>query len=216
MMLLRPPGVYRADDDTSLLTTVVRRGGYARGRRVLDIGTGTGVLAVEAARAGASALTAVDVSLRSVAAAWFNARAHGAPLRVRRGDLFEPVRGERFDLLLANPPYVPAPGTFAPRGRARAWDAGPDGRLLLDRVCTGASGVLAPGGTVLIVHSGVCGEEATLARLHATGLRARVVARRVIPFGPVMRGRAAFLERSGLVLAGCREEEIVVVEGNRD
>jgi release factor glutamine methyltransferase len=214
-MLLRLPGVYRADEDTSLLTTVLRGGGYARGCRVLDLGTGTGVLALEAARAGARAATGVDVSLRSVAAAWVNARARGAPMRVRRGDLFEPVHGQRFDLLLANPPYVPTPGGLAPRGQARSWDGGPDGRWLLDRVCSGAGEVLAPGGVVLIVHSGVCGAETTLSRLRTAGLGARVVARRVVPFGPVMRGRAAFLERSGLLPEGCRKEEIVVVEGNR-
>ncbi|HWR49041.1 MAG TPA: 50S ribosomal protein L11 methyltransferase, partial [Pseudonocardiaceae bacterium] len=65
MLLLRPPGVYRADSDTSLLIDVLREGGYAAGRRVLDIGTGTGALALAAARAGAVSVTAVDLSLRS-------------------------------------------------------------------------------------------------------------------------------------------------------
>jgi methylase of polypeptide subunit release factors len=74
--LVRPPGVYRVDSDTRLLIDVVRNGGYAAGRRVLDVGTGTGALALAATQAGAASVTAVDVSLRSVAAAWLNSRLH--------------------------------------------------------------------------------------------------------------------------------------------
>lgn len=72
--LVRLPGVYRADSDTTFLIEVLRLGGYAAGRRVLDVGTGTGALALAAARAGAASVTAVDVSLRLVAAAWLNSR----------------------------------------------------------------------------------------------------------------------------------------------
>jgi release factor glutamine methyltransferase len=101
MFLVRPPGVYRVDTDTSLLLDVLREGGYADGRRVLDIGTGTGALALAAARAGAASVTAVDLSLRSVAAAWLNSRLHRVACIVRCGDLFGPVAGQYFDLILA-------------------------------------------------------------------------------------------------------------------
>ena len=84
-MLLRPPGVYRAESDTEMLTDVMRRGGYAPGRDVLDVGTGSGALAVAAAHAGARSVTAVDLSHRSVLATWLNSRLHGAAVRVRRG-----------------------------------------------------------------------------------------------------------------------------------
>ena len=213
---MQPPGVYRVADDTSLLAGVMRQGGYAGGRRVLDVGCGSGALAIEAARAGAASVAAVDLSLRSVLATWLNARVNRARVRVHHGDLFEPVRGERFDLVLANPPYVPSRTAMLPRHRiARCWDAGIDGRLLLDRVCAGSADVLASGGTALIVHSEVCDERATVACLHESGLRARVVARTSVPFGPVMRARAALLEDRGLLESGRREEEIVVVEADR-
>jgi 2-polyprenyl-3-methyl-5-hydroxy-6-metoxy-1,4-benzoquinol methylase len=52
VLLLWPPGVYQADSDTFLLIDVLREGGYATGRRVLDIGSGTGALALAAAQAG--------------------------------------------------------------------------------------------------------------------------------------------------------------------
>jgi release factor glutamine methyltransferase len=211
-MLLRPPGVYRAESDTQLLTDVMERGGYAPGRDVLDVGTGSGALALAAARAGARSVTAVDLSHRSVLATWLNSRLHGAAVRVHRGDLFAPVTGRRFGLVVANPPYVPAETAVLPRHRkARCWDAGPDGRALLDRICAGARDVLTPDGQLLLVHSAVCDPEVTVAALERAGLCADVLTRATIPFGPVMRSRAALLEARGLIEPGQRYEELVVV-----
>jgi release factor glutamine methyltransferase len=156
VLLIRPPGVYRVDRDTALLTEVLRD--RVRGRHVLDVGAGTGALAIAAARAGAASVTAVDLSRRSAAATWLNSRLHRAPVSVRCGDLFTPVRGRRFDVVVANPPYVPAPTQDPARYRiARSWDGGHDGRLLLDRLCSGLPDVLTADGTALIVHSEVCG-----------------------------------------------------------
>jgi release factor glutamine methyltransferase len=208
--------VYKVADDTSLLADVMRQGGYARGRHVLDLGCGTGALALAAAQAGATSVTAVDLSLRSIAATWLNARGHRTSVDVRRGDLFQPVKGKLFDLLLANPPYVPAPTSMLPRHRmARCWDAGIDGRKVLDRLCSESVHALNIGGVVLIVQSEVSDVNATVAHLEAAGLRAQVVARSIVPFGPVMRARAALLEDRGLLMTGRTEEELVVVEGHR-
>jgi release factor glutamine methyltransferase len=211
-MLLRPPGVYRAEGDTEMVADVMRRGGFALGREVLDVGTGSGALAVAAVRAGAVAVTAVDLSLRSVLATWLNARLHRAEVSVCRGDLFDPVAGRLFDLVVANPPYVPAETAALPRHRmARSWDAGPDGRALLDRICAGARDVLRPDGDVLLVHSAVSGTRATLNALARAGLAGQVLARATVPFGPVMRARAPLLEARGLIRAGQQAEELVVI-----
>jgi release factor glutamine methyltransferase len=216
VLLLRPPGVYRADSDTSLLIHVLREGGYASGRRVLDIGTGTGALALAAARAGAASVTAVDLSLRSVATAWINTRLHRVRCAVHHGDLFEPVAGKCFDLILANPPYVPAATNMLPRHRiTRCWDGGTDGRAVLDRICAGGPALLAPGGLILLVHSAVCDDDVTLRRLVEAGLPAEVLARATVPFGPVMRLRAAMLEARGFVQPGQRDEELVVIGARR-
>jgi release factor glutamine methyltransferase len=215
-MLLRPPGVYRAESDSQMLIDIMSRGRFAVGRDVLDIGTGSGALAVAAARSGAASVTAVDLSLRSVVATWLNSRLHGAPVTVHRGDLFGPVSGRRFGLVVANPPYVPAPTEALPRHRkARCWDAGPDGRALLDRICAGVSDVLEPDGDVLLVHSAVCDTDMTLDALTRVGLEAQVLERATVPFGPVMRGRAALLESRGLIRPGQRFEELVVVGARR-
>jgi release factor glutamine methyltransferase len=214
MFLVRPPGVYRVTSDTSLLIDVLREGGYAAGRRVLD--TGTGALALAAAHAGAASVTAVDLSLRSVAAAWLNSRLHRIPCTVHRGDLFGPVTGQHFDLILANPPYVPAATNILPRHRiSRCWNGGLDGRAVLDRVCTEGPDLLAPDGMMLLVHSAVCDEDITLKRFADAGLHAEVLTRCTVPFGPVMRARVAMLQARGLVQPGQRDEELVVIGAHR-
>ncbi len=212
VLLLRPPGVYRADSDTSLLIEVMCAGRYPAGRHVLDIGTGTGALALAAARAGAASVAAVDLSVRSIVATWLNCRIHGVRCRVYRGDLFEPVAGRRFDLIVANPPYVPAATNGFSRHRiSRCWDGGVDGRAVLDRLCAGAPELLSPQGMMLIVHSAVCDDSVTLRRLAEAGLPAKVLARSTVPFGPVMRLRAAMLESRGLIEPGQHDEELVVI-----
>lgn len=192
----------------------MRERGLASGARVLELFTGSGAIAVAAAREGAREVTAVDVSRRALLSAWVNARRSGARLRLRRGDLFAPVAGERFDLILANPPYVPSPDDVLPRsGAARAWEGGEDGRLLLDRLCAEAPAHLAPGGTLLLVQSSICGEQATLDRLRAGGLQAGRLAAQRGPLGPLMRERAPLLEARGLLEPGQREEELLVLAG---
>ncbi len=216
MFLLRPPGVYRVGSDTSLLIDVLREGRYATGRRVLDIGTGTGALAVAAARAGAASITAVDVSLRSVAATWLNSRLHRVSCTVRHGDLFGPVTNQCFDLIVANPPYVPAATSVLPRHRVtRCWDGGLDGRAVLDRICTEGPVLLAPGGMMLLVHSAVCDAGLTLSYLADAGLRGEILARATVPFGPVMRLRATMLQARGLIKSGQQDEELVVIGASR-
>ncbi|MEU1508136.1 HemK2/MTQ2 family protein methyltransferase [Kitasatospora sp. NPDC005748] len=212
---MKPPGVYRAQEDTDLLISSLGRERLREGDEVLDIGTGTGAVALAAAGTGAR-VTAIDVSRRALATAWLNGALNGRRIRVRHGDLVEPVRGRRFDLIVSNPPYVPAADDALPtHGAARAWDAGHDGRALLDRICRDAPRVLAPGGILLLVHSSLCGVEASCRALARAGLRTGVVARRRLAFGPVMSARADWFEEQGLIAPGVRHEELAVIRGVR-
>ncbi|MEV5520820.1 HemK2/MTQ2 family protein methyltransferase [Streptomyces sp. S-9] len=212
---LAPPGVYAPQEDTALLSAALADEPLAPGAAVLDVGTGSGALALAAARRGAR-VTAVDVSRRAVCAARLNALRAGLPVRVLRGNLFEPVRGRSFDLVLANPPYVPAPGAHRPpRGAARAWDAGGDGRLVLDRICHEAPGVLRPGGVLLLVQSALSDPGRTVDCLRSAGLKAAVTQRRRIAFGPVLRTRVEWLRERGLLSPDESEEELVVIRAER-
>ncbi|HEU4703742.1 MAG TPA: HemK2/MTQ2 family protein methyltransferase [Conexibacter sp.] len=214
MRIITLPGVFQPHSDARLLAAAMRERGLAVGARVLELFAGSGAVAVAAAREGAREVTVVDVSRRALLTSAINARRSGVRVRARRGDLFAPVAGERFDLILANPPYLPsATGALPRRGAARAWEGGDDGRALLDRLCDEAPAHLAPGATLLLVQSSICGERATLARLEAAGLHAeRVLAERG-PLGPLMRERAALLEARGLLAPGQREEELLVLAG---
>lgn len=211
--LVRFPGAYQPQSDTTLLAKAIGRHPLVRGGSVLDVCTGTGALALAAWAAGAARVTAIDLSTRSVLNARLNSRLSGSRVRVLKGDLFGPVMGEGFDLVVCNPPYVPASGDRLPRHTmGRCWDGGRTGRRVLDRVCDEVRPVLADGGALLLTHSAVIDESATVQRLSAAGLTASVVARERIPFGPVMRERARMMTERGLIEPGQDAEELVVIE----
>jgi release factor glutamine methyltransferase len=210
--LVIPPGVFRPISDTWLLADALDREPLRPRARVLDLCSGSGALAIRAALGGSRVVTAVDVSRRAVLTIRANARLNRVRVRALRGDLFAAVAGERFDAIVSNPPYVPAPSNELPaRGRARAWDAGRDGRALLDRICDHARAHLRPGGLLLLVHSSLLGVESTVAALRARGLAVDVPVREPGPLGPLMNGRRAHLDAAGLLEPGQDEEDVVVV-----
>ncbi|MEU1295223.1 HemK2/MTQ2 family protein methyltransferase [Streptomyces sp. NPDC005840] len=212
--LLRPPGVYAPQLDTRLLLGALRQEHLVGGAELLDVGTGTGALALSAARRGAR-VTALDVSHRAVLTARLNARRSRLRVRVLHGDMAS-LADLTWDLVVSNPPYVPSPRARVPaRGPSRAWDAGPDGRAVLDTVCDGAADALRPGGVLLLVHSALCGTDATLRKLEGSGLRAAVHRRAVAPYGPVLRSRLPWLRENGLVTDEQPGEELVVIRAVR-
>ncbi|HEY3471905.1 MAG TPA: HemK2/MTQ2 family protein methyltransferase [Amycolatopsis sp.] len=211
--LLRLPGVYRPQEDTALLASAIGDLAIPDGARALDLCTGTGAQAVTLAARGAETVLAVDLSRRALASVRLNALSRGLRIHPCRGDLATAVRQGPFDVVVANPPYVPCP---APTVRAtRGWDAGVDGRAVLDPLCTAADTLLRPGGTMLIVHSALSDVDRSLTLLATRGLRASVVRRARIPFGPVLSGRTEFLEAAGLIEPGQRVEELVVLRADR-
>lgn len=233
--LVRPPGVYAPQCDTRLLMAALDQENVGPGAAVLDIGTGSGVLAIRAAQLGAR-VTAVDVTRRAVLTARLNALLHLCRITVRRGDLASAVRARTFDLVVCNPPYVPAPAAEVPRRGAarsrgprfwdarfwdarswgaRSWDAGRDGRAVVDRVCEDAPAMLRLGGVLLMVHSGLCDPGITLERLDRAGLDATVSNRVHIPFGPVLLSREGWLRERQLLEGEEKTEELVVIRAER-
>lgn len=202
--------MYRAQHDTWLLARTLVTEKALPGSRVLDLCTGSGALAVVAALRGAAQVTAVDISPLAVLTARMNAAARRIPVRVVRGDLG--AHGAGYHFVVANPPYVPAAGV--PGARRRAWAAGPDGRSVLDRICVATPGLLGPGGVLLLVQSTLADERRTLARLAGSGLAATVVARRRLPFGPVLRRQRGWLREQGHVGPAQRTEELVVIRAH--
>ncbi len=131
--------------------TVVRR--LPAAARVLDMGAGSGVVGLLAARAGAE-VVAVDVSTPAVEAVRRNARRSGLVVDARLGDLWAPIReDERFDLVAFNPPFFSGrpPEGLGPGLLAALYDA--PGLPILERFLAGARPHLAPGAELLIAAS---------------------------------------------------------------
>ncbi len=112
----------------------------------LDLCTGSGVHAILAAR-HAKRVVAVDISERAVRCTNFNLQASGAVhVEVKVGDLYEPVRDQQFNLITANPPFVPSPVDWL-----RYRDGGRSGEEVQRRIIAGLPQHLAPGGIAQIV-----------------------------------------------------------------
>ncbi|MEZ5093256.1 methyltransferase [Nocardioides sp.] len=111
--------------------------------RALDLGTGCGVQALHLAR-HATEVVATDVNPRALRIARFNADLNGLPgIEVRDGSLFDPVAGERFDLISTNPPFVISPATGE---RLVYRDSGLPGDQVVEHLVRRAPDHLAPGG----------------------------------------------------------------------
>ena len=111
---------------------------------VLDLGTGSGIQALIAARSAAR-VVGTDVSARALVLAELNAALNGVRLDLRLGSLYDPVAGERFDRIVSNPPFVITPrSTGVPEYTYR--DGGFRGDGLVEAVVRGAAAHLAEGG----------------------------------------------------------------------
>jgi SAM-dependent methyltransferase len=131
---------------------------------VLDVGCGAGTLALLAAARGAARAVGVDLSPRAVALARVNARLNGSAAEFRDGDLLAPVRGEAFDLVVCQPPYVALPPGLSPtvylHGGAR-------GDELALRFAAAFPAALRPGGRAVLLFDAPSGGEPVHRRLRA-------------------------------------------------
>jgi len=213
--------VYAPQWDSRLLVQTMERTTLIPGRRVLDLCTGSGFVAIAAAQMGAATVSAFDVCPRAVQCTRSNVVGTGIEIDVREGSWTAALGCAPFEVVVCNPPYVPTPPAGVAEvisssfGPPRAWDAGPDGRLLLDPLCDSAADLLCDGGSLLLVQSAFADIQLSLDRLSSTGLRASVIASQWVPFGPVLSSRTRWLEETGRLRRGSREEKLVVIRADK-
>lgn len=147
----------------TLVLEVIERAKSLLAPRILDIGTGSGCIAISlATQLTAAHVTAVDINPPTLRIAQENAERHNVTDRMRflLGDLFAPVpQGETFDFIVSNPPYVATeewdalPPDVRQHEPRSALDAGPGGLAVLSRLVTEAPPFLNPGGWLFLEFS---------------------------------------------------------------
>lgn len=154
------PQVYEPAEDTFLLANNLE---VERMSRALEIGTGTGLIAILASRK-ARMVIATDINPHALDCTLKNIIVNKAyNVELRKGNLFEPVKDEKFDLILFNTPYLPTSEDETVDGELdAAWNGGPSGREVIDRFLCEMKDHLNPGGKVQMVQSTLSGNEETL------------------------------------------------------
>jgi release factor glutamine methyltransferase len=142
--------VYEPADDTFMLCANLE---IAPGDTMLEIGTGCGLVAIVAAKAGAQ-VVATDQPALAVENARKNVALHKLEslIEIRQGDLFEPIQpDEKFSLIAFNPPYLP--GTKKDPGFDMAWSGGSKGYEITEKFIAESTHYLQPDGRLLLIQS---------------------------------------------------------------
>jgi len=169
------PQVYQPAEDTFLLADSIK---VNRICDVLEIGTGTGLIAITAAKR-ANKVIATDINPNALECAVKNIITNKTyNVELRKGDLFEPVKDEKFDLILFNTPYLPSSDDEKIDDELEAaWNGGKNGRKTIDRFITVAKDYLKPEGKVQLVQSSLADNQETLDKLRGLGFEADITSR---------------------------------------
>jgi release factor glutamine methyltransferase len=173
--------VYEPAEDTFLFAQNL----YVKAEeRVLDIGTGSGILAVLAAQK-AEFVVAVDINPFAVSCAQKNAQLNHVQNKIRflQSDLFSALSPNIvFDLVLFNAPYLPSEPNEEASWIGRSWSGGANGRVVVDKFIAQVPSYLASSGRVMLMQSTLTGVEETFRRFQDQNLAAAVVAEQRLPF----------------------------------
>ncbi|MBI5679542.1 MAG: methyltransferase [Methanobacterium sp.] len=169
------PKVYEPAEDTFLLAENLN---IKRRDEVLEIGTGTGLIAITCAQKSRK-VVATDINKYAVKCALKNTISNRTyNVELREGNLFKPVEGEKFDLILFNTPYLPTDEEEKIDEELNdAWDGGTNGRATIDQFLEGVKEHLKENGRVQLVQSSLSNNDKTIAKLEELGFEAEITAR---------------------------------------
>lgn len=175
LVIYTHPEVYEPAEDTFLLAENLD---IQRKDEVLEIGTGTGLIALYTAQRTKN-VVATDINEQAIKCALKNTISNKTyNVELRHGNLFEPVAGEKFDLILFNTPYLPtSEDEKLDDNLNAAFDGGMDGRDTIDQFINEVAEFLKEGGRVQLVQSSLSDNEKTLQKLHELGFDAEITAR---------------------------------------
>jgi len=154
------------------------------GERVLDVGTGTGVLGIVAA-GKASEVFVVDVNPYAIRCAKHNALINNFCDKIvfLQADLFSSLhKTAKFDAILFNAPYLPSEPSETASWLGRAWAGGVGGREVVDRFINESPQHLAPNGRIFLLQSTLTGLEQTRQMFSARGMKVETVIEQALPF----------------------------------
>lgn len=174
--------VYEPAEDTFLLLDALESLEMKKTDSVLEIGTGTGIIAIHIAKR-AGRVTATDVNPRAALCAKRNAQMNGVKnVAFVMGDLFSMISG-KFDTIIFNPPYLPQDAEDALGGiLERAWDGGRSGREVTDRFISQAVRHLKENGRIIMIDSSQSEHEKAISWLNENGYSADIISRLKLSF----------------------------------
>ena len=173
-----PKKIYYPREDTRLMAGVLEDI-EMKGKRVLEMGCGSGVLSIIAARKNAT-VTAADVDIDAIKTASANAAANKASIRFVESDLFQHISG-KFDIIFFNPPYLPEEDEDVQKRDITYW-GGKTGREVVGRFIETVKPFLNPGGKILLLISSLTGEKEVLELFHTNGFQTKIMDRKKIPW----------------------------------
>ena len=164
--------VYIPSDDTFLLAENLE---IKEGQSVLEIGTGSGLVSMYASLLTDN-VTATDINYNALELAEKNFKLNNiATIRLEFGDLFEPIKNEKFDVILFNTPYLPTDSEDIINDDLNyAFDGGLDGRNVIERFLNEAPNHLNDNGIIQMIQSSLSDTEKTLDMLDNLGFIAEV------------------------------------------
>jgi release factor glutamine methyltransferase len=168
----------RPSEYTAALIQVLQaKSAMVRDAKVLEIGSGSGVVLAALGELGAASLCGIDIEEDAVTSGMLLLAelGHGDTAELHLGDMWLPVAGRRFDLIVANLPHFPMERSDVP-GRLPSWSAGgSNGRALLDPFLEGLDAHLAADGRAIITHNAFVDLDRSREILAGCGLVLRVV-----------------------------------------
>ena len=187
-------GVFVPTQGSFLVWKHLFRTGAGTHERCVDVGCGSGILAIQLALNGAESVHAIDVEPKAVANTLANAERNGVEDRVtgETADLFDWQPVQSFDVVVASLYQLPVDPFAEPTGH-RPLDYW--GRTLLDHFLRLLPDLLAPGGRAYVMQLSIIGQQETERRLAAAGLTARVADFSFFPFGPLFHESKPQIER---------------------